>query len=252
MRNRLIVGNWKMHGSMATAVDLIMELEQGMESVPENIDVAVAPPFLHIGEVIRRSSNTRLLMAAQNVSAFEVGAVTGEVSSTMLADIGIRFVIVGHSERRSLFGESNETVAEKFARAYFSDLTPILCVGETQEQREAGFTEDVVLEQMYAIIDRIGIKPLLNAVVAYEPVWAIGTGASASPEQAQEVHALLRSKLASESEGQTVATRLIYGGSVKASNSAALFGQADIDGALVGGASLDAKEFLTICKHAGK
>ena len=253
MTKKLVVGNWKMHGSIATVRELAVELRQGLDSVPDTVGIIIAPSFLHIETVSNALRGTRPLMAAQNVSEHVDGAYTGEVSCSMLSDIGISHVIVGHSERRSQFAEGNGTVAEKFAAAYDAGLVPILCVGETLAQRHAGQTEEVVLEQLQAVLDRVGVKPLARSPIAYEPVWAIGTGKTASPEQAQEVHAMLRNRLHSVTDApEDTGAAILYGGSVNATNCAALFTQPDIDGVLVGGASLKAQEFLKICRIAAE
>ncbi|MCS6785535.1 MAG: triose-phosphate isomerase [Thiobacillaceae bacterium] len=248
MRRKLVAGNWKMHGSLADNEALLGAILSGLHDV--KADVAVCVPFPYLAQAKARLAGSRVAWGAQNVSQYARGAYTGEVSAAMLNDFECRYVIVGHSERRTLFGETDAVVAEKYAAAQTAGLIPILCVGETLEEREAGVTEAVVSRQLDAILARSGVISLANAVIAYEPVWAIGTGRTATPEQAQAVHAFIRAKIrALDAE---VAEHLIiqYGGSVKAANAAELFAQPDIDGGLIGGASLNAEEFLAICRAA--
>lgn len=237
-RNRLVAGNWKMHGSRAANQALLDALLAGIAGTSA-VECAVCAPFPYLQQVSERLKGSALAWGAQNVSEHEQGAFTGEVSAAMLREFGCRYVIVGHSERRQLYGESDARVAAKFAAAQRAGLTPILCVGETLEEREAGRTEEVVARQL----DAVAIDPKAPAVLAYEPVWAIGTGRNASPEQAQAVHALLRKKLPGE-------MRILYGGSVKAANAPALFAMPDIDGGLIGGASLLAQDFIGIVNAA--
>lgn len=248
MRKKLVAGNWKMHGSRSMAQALVGEIVAGK---PSTIDVAVFPPFPYIAALADSHIGSGLGFGAQDVSEHEgQGAYTGEVSAAMLADCGAQWVLVGHSERRQYHGESDELVARKFAAARAGGLTPILCVGETLAQREAGETEAVISRQLQAVIALNGIGSFDTAVIAYEPVWAIGTGRTATPEQAQEVHAFIRSQLAKEDVMIGGLTRLLYGGSVKAANAAELFAQADVDGGLIGGASLTSADFLGICAAA--
>jgi len=248
MRKKFVAGNWKMHGSRSMAKGLLDEVVAGM---PGDIDVAVFPPFPYVAELAWQHAGAGLGIGAQDVSEHEgQGAYTGEVSAAMLADIGASWVLVGHSERRQYHGESNEQVARKFAAARAGGLTPILCVGETLEQREAGETEAVIAAQLQAVLELNGIASFDTAVIAYEPVWAIGTGRTASPEQAQEIHAFIRSQLEKEDAMIARLTRLLYGGSVKAANAAELFAQSDVDGGLIGGAALAASDFLAICHAA--
>jgi triosephosphate isomerase (TIM) len=246
MRRKLVAGNWKMHGSLAENEALLTGILAGMGGV--RTDVAVCVPFPYLAQVQAKLEGSAVAWGAQNMSQHGKGAYTGEVSAAMLNDFGCAYVIVGHSERRSLYGESDEVVAEKFAAAQAAGLTPILCVGETLDERESGVTEQVVGRQLDAVIARCGIAALAKSVVAYEPVWAIGTGRTATPEQAQAVHAFIRAKLgglnASVAEGLVIQ----YGGSMKAGNAAELLSQPDIDGGLIGGASLNAEEFLAICR----
>jgi triosephosphate isomerase len=240
MRTRLVAGNWKMHGNRAANAALLDAIVRGQAGA-EGAECVVCVPFPYIAQVGERLRGTAVAWGAQNVSEHAQGAYTGEVSAAMLADFGCKYVIVGHSERRQLFGETDGQVAAKFAAARKGGLTPILCVGETLAEREAGRTEHVVGRQLDAVLNSSSFG---NAVLAYEPVWAIGTGRNATPEQAQAVHAFLRRKVFSE-------TCIVYGGSMKAANAAGLLAMPDIDGGLVGGASLAAEEFLAILRAAG-
>lgn len=247
MRRLLIAGNWKMHGTRATAARLVGEILQNLD-LPELREVAVCPPFVHLPEVARILAGSALVLGAQNLCAEQEGAYTGEISGAMLRDIGCHYVIVGHSERRALYGESDSLVARKFIAAQRAGLTPILCVGETLEERRRDQTRAVVTRQLQAVVDTVGIAAFGQAVIAYEPVWAIGTGNTAMPQQAQDVHALIRASLTARDAKIAAGVRLIYGGSVKASNAAELFRMPDIDGGLVGGASLETHEFVAICR----
>lgn len=248
MRKKLVAGNWKMHGSRSMATALVNDIVAGK---PDSIDVAVFPPFPYLAELAGQHAGSGLGVGAQDVSEHEgQGAYTGEVSAAMLADIGAQWVLTGHSERRQYHAESDELVSRKFAAARAGGLTPILCVGETLEQREAGETQAVIARQLQAVLAINGIASFDTAVIAYEPIWAIGTGRTASPEQAQQVHAFIRSQLEKEDVMIARLTRLLYGGSVKAANAAELFAQADVDGGLIGGASLTASDFLGICAAA--
>jgi triosephosphate isomerase len=248
MRKKLVAGNWKMHGSRSMAMALVNDI---VAAKPAMIDVVVFPPFPYLAELASQHADTGLGIGAQDVSEHGgQGAYTGEVSAAMLADVGASWVLVGHSERRQYHGESDELVARKFAAALAGGLTPILCVGETLEQHEAGQTEAVLTRQLQAVLGHNGIASFDTAVIAYEPVWAIGTGRTAAPEQVQQVHAFIRSQLEKEDVTLARLTRLLYGGSVKAANAAELFAQADVDGGLIGGASLTASDFLEICAAA--
>jgi len=242
MRKRFVVGNWKMHGSRAANGALLDAILQGIGGLRE-VECAVCVPFPYLGEVADRLRGSALAWGAQNVSAHVQGAFTGEVSAPMLAEFACRCVIVGHSERRQLYGESDAVAAAKCAAVLAQGMMPILCVGESLEERSAGRTQEVVGRQLQAALDANGIGSFANAVLAYEPVWAIGTGRTATPQQAQEVHAFLRSRVLPD-------TRILYGGSVKADNAAALFAQQDVDGGLVGGASLAAGEFVAVVDAA--
>lgn len=248
MRQPLVAGNWKMNGSRDSATALLEDVVQGLS--PANREVVVCPPFVYIADASRLLKGSELGLGAQTVSEEESGAFTGEISAGMLQDFDCDYVIVGHSERRGLFGETNETVARKFMAAARQGLRPILCVGETLEEREKGVTEQVIREQLDAVLEAAGVHAFVEAVVAYEPVWAIGTGQTASPEQAQSVHAMIRARVAEADDTIADRLRIIYGGSVKAGNAADLFAKPDIDGGLIGGASLDADSFLSICESA--
>ena len=244
-RQPLVAGNWKMNGSQV----LLGEIAGALVGYRGEAEVVVCPPFPYLSAA-RAALPARAQVGAQNLSDQPDGAFTGEVSASMLSEVGCQYVIIGHSERRALYGETDDLVAAKFTQAQAAGLVPILCVGETLEEREAGNTESVVCGQLMAVVNAVGIEAFASAVVAYEPVWAIGTGKTASPEQAQEVHATLRQTLAQESPEIAGSTRLLYGGSVKADNAALLFSQSDIDGGLIGGASLTADSFLAICQAA--
>lgn len=248
-RRVLVAGNWKMHGNQADATALVSGIVRGLPKV-RNADLAVCPPYILIPLVAALLKGGAVAWGGQNLSAHPSGAYTGEISATMLKDYGCTYVIVGHSERRALYGEDDTVVAEKFGAAQTAGLIPILCVGETLAERERGETEGVVAHQLDAVVGRHGIASLKNAVIAYEPVWAIGTGKTASPQQAQDVHAFIRSRLAARDPAVADGLRILYGGSVKGANAKELFGQTDIDGGLIGGASLQAEEFLTICRAA--
>ncbi len=247
MRRVLVAGNWKMHGSRAMVDELLGGVLQETEGL-NGVDIAVFPPTPYLAQVASLCGDSNIDWGAQTLNPHAEGAFTGEVSASMILDLGCRYVLVGHSERRTLFGESDVDVADRFVAARDAGLEPVLCVGETLEEREAGVTEEVVARQLNAVLARTGIEGFERAVVAYEPVWAIGTGLTASPEQAQAVHAFLRSTLTALDDTIGGQIRILYGGSVKASNAAELFTQEDIDGALVGGASLTADGFAGICR----
>jgi triosephosphate isomerase len=243
----LVAGNWKMHGGLAANRELL----EALKSADLPVEAAVCVPFPYLAQVQSLLSDARITWGAQNLSQHTHGAFTGEVSAQMLLDFGCRYVIVGHSERRSLYGESSALVAQKYAAAQAAGLVPILCLGETLEQREAGRTGEVVTQQLDAVTGLCGVASLANAVIAYEPVWAIGTGRTATPEQAQETHALIRARIAEGDAGVAAQVRILYGGSVKANNAAELFAMPDIDGGLIGGASLVADDFIAIMRAAG-
>ena len=249
MRQLLIAGNWKMNGTRESATRLVSEILQNLE-LPSGYEALVCPPFVHLAEVARLIEGSALRLGAQNLCAEDNGAYTGEISGAMLHDLGCRYVIVGHSERRALYGESDALVARKFMAAQRVELIPILCVGETLEERKRDQTRAVITRQLQAVLGAAGIAAFDRAVIAYEPVWAIGTGNTATPAQAQEVHTLIRARLAAGDAKIAAGIRLLYGGSVKASNAAELFRMPDIDGGLVGGASLEAREFVAICRAA--
>ena len=248
MRRKLVAGNWKMHGSLAANRALLREVIPAVAAL--DCDVAVCVPFPYLAQAREMLEATPIAWGAQTVSEHGQGAYTGEVSAAMLLDFACRYVIIGHSERRSLYGESDAAVAAKFLAAVKAGLTPILCVGETLAEREAGVTETVVARQLRAVIDAAGATALGRAVVAYEPVWAIGTGRTATPQQAQEVHAFIRGLVAGHDAAVAQGLRILYGGSVKPQNAAELFAMADIDGGLIGGASLVAADFAAICGAA--
>lgn len=249
MRRKLVAGNWKMHGRRTANQGLVTAICSQVAGLGE-VDVMLAPPAVYLSQVVELAQGSPVIVAAQNVAGSGDGAYTGEVSASMLADISVGAVILGHSERRSLFAETDDQVAQKFGQALAAGLTPVVCVGETLAEREAGTTLAVVGTQLNAILNAWGVEALARAVVAYEPVWAIGTGRTATPEQAQEVHAALRAQVAGRSVDVAAWLRIVYGGSVKAANAASLFAMPDIDGALVGGASLVAEEFIAICRAA--
>jgi triosephosphate isomerase len=246
MRRKLVVGNWKMHGSRPANAELLAAL---LGARPYGCDVGVCVPFVYVGEAAAQLAGSDIRWGAQDVSPHDQGAYTGEVSAAMLQELGCRYAIVGHSERRAYHGESDELVAAKAQAALGRGVTPIVCVGETLAQRDAGETEAVVKRQLSAVIHTLA-HCAAEMVVAYEPVWAIGTGRTATPEQAQAVHAVLRAQLQAAT-GHAARMRILYGGSVKADNAGALFGMPDIDGGLIGGASLKAAEFVAICRAAG-
>ena len=248
-RSKLVAGNWKMHGSIAQNQDLLNAVISRTVEL-KGVGIAVSVPYPYLAQAQSVLANTHVSWAAQNVSQHEKGAYTGEVSAAMLVDFGCRYVIVGHSERRALYGEDSHIVALKFRAAQAAGLIPILCVGETLDQRDAGITEQVVAEQLDTVIELTGVSALAKAVLAYEPVWAIGTGKTATPQQAQDVHAFIRRRIAANDSVVAGGLQVLYGGSVKASNAAELFGMPDIDGALIGGASLVADEFVAICDAA--
>ncbi len=248
MRRKIVAGNWKLHGSRAFAVSLLTDVVNG--ATGEGVDLVILPPLPYLGELVEDFAESGLAFGAQDVSSNEKGAYTGEVSATMLHEVGCRYGLVGHSERRQYHHESSELVARKFAAALHAGLIPMLCVGETLEQREAGQTEAVIAAQLAPVLALVGAEGFVNAVVAYEPVWAIGTGRTASKEQAQAVHAFIRGEVAKVDARIADSLPILYGGSVKPDNAAELFAQPDVDGGLVGGASLVAADFLAIARAA--
>ncbi len=245
MRQSLVVGNWKMNGSLEANRSLIEGIKQNIASV-KNAEMAVCPPFIYLQQVKDLLTGTSISWGAQNVSQQDLGAFTGETATSMLVDFGCKYVIVGHSERRSIYGESDELVAEKFAKVQSAGLIPILCIGELLEEREAGNTESVVKRQLDAVLNLQGVASLEKSVIAYEPVWAIGTGKTATPQQAQDVHAFIRTQISALDSNIANKVQILYGGSVKGSNAKELFTMSDIDGGLIGGASLQANDFLAI------
>lgn len=249
-RRPLVAGNWKMHGSRAANTALLDAVVARLGKL--DIDVLVCPPFVYLAEIAQRLAGTTIALGAQSLCVEPVGAFTGEVSASMLKDVGCGYVLVGHSERRSLFHEDNGVVARKFAAALAEGLVPILCVGESLVERQGEHTFAIIREQLDAVIQLAGISAFANAVVAYEPVWAIGTGLTATPEQAQSVHAFIRGHLSHQDANVASALRILYGGSVKGNNAAELFAMPDVDGGLVGGAALKADEFLQICAAANR
>lgn len=247
MRSKLVAGNWKMHGDFSRNAALLGELAAVDTGV---CGMVVVPPFPYLAQCHDLLNGLGVAVGAQDVSEHSSGAYTGEVSAAMLGDMGCGFVLVGHSERRAMHGESDELVARKAVAACGGGLVPIICVGESLQEREGGLTQEVIERQLNAVIAVAGLEVLRKAVVAYEPVWAIGTGRTATPEQAQEVHAFIRGLVAVQDEGCAESIGILYGGSVKASNAADIFSMPDVDGGLVGGASLVAREFLEIHRAA--
>ncbi len=244
-RRPIVAGNWKMNGNP----ELLLELQEALGTITAGqLDIVICPPSVFLAN----ATNKSFALGAQNVSPFASGAYTGEISVEMVKACGADYCIVGHSERRELFGESNQLVAEKVAAVLAQGLTPIFCVGESLEIREQGNLFDFLAQQLNAVIQHIGIEKMANLVIAYEPIWAIGTGKTASPAQAQEVHEFIRSHLANLSTSVAEQTRILYGGSVNAANADSLFSQPDVDGGLVGGASLKTDEFVKICQAANK
>ncbi len=246
MRTPLVAGNWKMNGSQESIKALLSAISSGSTNL-SGVDIAVCPPAIYIPVVAQILAKSHIAYGGQNVCEKEKGAFTGEIATSMLLDFSCKYVIIGHSERRSIYNESDSLVAEKFVAAKQAGLIPILCVGETLDEREQNITEKVVARQLDAVT---AVDNLDNAVIAYEPVWAIGTGKTASPEQAQEVHAFIRQHLTQSNADIAQKVQILYGGSVKGSNAQELFAKEDIDGGLIGGASLDAEDFLRICQAA--
>jgi triosephosphate isomerase len=244
MRTPLVVGNWKMHGSLASKTALLQAVREGVSGRSE---VGVCVPYPYLAQAREMLSGSSVTWGAQDVSEHGSGAWTGEVSGAMLADFSCLYVLIGHSERRTHFGDTDAVVSAKFAAALAAGLVPILCVGETLAERELGITEKIIMRQLDAVIKVAGSSAFARAVIAYEPVWAIGTGRTATPAQAREVHALIRRRLSVDDVRVGDGLRILYGGSVKASNAREIFAQPDIDGGLIGGASLVAKDFLAIC-----
>lgn len=248
MRKKIVAGNWKMHGNLAGNAELLQGVRAAVAGMAA--EVAVCVPYPYLDQARRALEGSNVAWGAQDVSEHAQGAYTGEVSAAMLADFGCRYVIVGHSERRSYYGDTDAVVAAKFEAAQKAGLVPILCVGETLDERERNITAEVVTRQLDAVVSRCGIGSLANAVIAYEPVWAIGTGRTASPEQAQAVHAVIRARIAKDDAGVANGLRIQYGGSMKPANAKELMAQPDIDGGLIGGAALVAADFAAICAAA--
>ena len=246
MRKTIVAGNWKMNASKDSVNSLVNDILSGVSGV--NAEVIVCAPFPYLAMVDSLIDGSSLMLGAQNLNVNPSGAFTGEVSAEMIKDFGANHVIVGHSERRSLYGETSEIVAEKTKAAIDSGLTPLLCLGESLDQRESGKTESVISEQLTKVIDLVGIEAFKNIIIAYEPVWAIGTGMTATPEQAQAVHMYIRALLATSNQDIAEKTPILYGGSMNAGNAAELISRTDIDGGLIGGAALKAEDFLKICK----
>ena len=248
MRKKLVAGNWKIHGSLQQNAALLEQVKAGVTGLA--CDVAVCPPYPYLAQVQSLLSGSTVAWGAQSVSEHVIGAYTAEVSASMLQEFGCRYVLVGHSERRALYGETDAIVVAKFVAAQKAGLIPVLCVGETLVERESGLTAEVISRQLSAVIEAAGVSALASAVVAYEPVWAIGTGVTATPLQAQEVHAAIRHQVAVLDAAVASGLRILYGGSVKPQSAVELFGQADVDGGLIGGAALVADDFLAICRAA--
>lgn len=249
MRRTLIAGNWKMNGSLSSIIELMQGIKAGLNDVT-NADMVVCPPAVYLMKVSGLIDKENIGLGSQNICDQESGAYTGELAPSMLKEAGCQYAIIGHSERRSLYGESDELIAKRFAMAVQSGITPIFCIGETLDERESAVTEDVVSRQLDAVIDTQGVEALAQGVIAYEPVWAIGTGKTASPEQAQAVHAFIRNKLEALNADVAAKVQILYGGSMNAANAKELLSQPDIDGGLIGGASLKAADFLAIGKSA--
>ncbi len=249
MRRKWVIANWKMNGDRAMVNHLLTGLAS--QTTGLSAGVVICPPAVYLDQAQKLLTDSRISLGAQNVSEFVKGAYTGEIAASMLAEIGCHYVLVGHSERRSLYGETDAVVAKKMAALLEQDLTPVLCVGESESERASGETEQVISLQLAAAIEVIGIEALAKTIIAYEPVWAIGTGNTATPQQAQAVHLHIRQQLAQRSEKVAAELPLLYGGSVNAGNAAELFAMPDIDGGLIGGASLDLQAFTAICNAAG-
>ena len=250
MRKPIIAGNWKMNGSRSSIKELLDGVKAGMGDV-KSAEVAVCAPAIYLADVSEQLSGSKVAWGGQNLSTEAKGAFTGEISADMLLDFKSEYVIVGHSERRTLYGETDELVAEKFEVARKAGLKPILCIGESLEERESGVTIDVCSRQINAVIEKSGVAALAEGVIAYEPIWAIGTGVTATPDQAQETHAAIRKMIAEKDADVAAKVRIQYGGSMNAANASELLAMEDIDGGLIGGASLKAEDFLAICTAAG-
>lgn len=252
MRQKLVVGNWKMHGSRDQVNKLVGGIIAGVKEVGDRVKIGICPTYIYLDQTAKllAAANIGISLGAQNVNPEERGAYTGEVAARMLSEMEVSLVIIGHSERRELFGESSQLIAAKFRAVQANKMVPILCVGESLEEREQGSAEQVIVSQLEAVVSVVGFPAFHDAIIAYEPIWAIGTGKTATPEQAQEAHSIIREYLAKQNAAVAESVRILYGGSVKSTNARELFNQADIDGGLVGGASLEVEEFLSICKSA--
>ncbi len=244
MRQSLVMGNWKMNGSRSDGLDLANAIAAGLKE--GDTGIAVCVPYVYLSDIDAAIKNTPLALGGQNIADQESGAYTGEISGSMLKECGCTYALVGHSERRSYYGDTDESVATRFCQAQKQGIVPVLCIGETLEERESDTTFAVIDRQLNAVIDAAGIDALADSVIAYEPVWAIGTGKTASDDQAQEVHKYIRGQIAAKSQVVADKIQILYGGSVKPDNAKAIFAMPDIDGGLIGGASLDAASFLTI------
>ncbi len=251
MRDLLIVGNWKMHGNTIMISELVDEIIDGLDA-SSSCNLLLCSPFPYLGLVSQRIINSPISLGAQNLSQHTSGPYTGEVSAEMLKDLGCEYVIVGHSERRELMGETNKIIANKFITAIKSHLKPILCIGESLDERKQGMTTSVISDQLNTVLNEIDSNDLSNAVIAYEPVWAIGTGLTATPDEAQDVHAHIRAEINKSSKKVAENIQILYGGSVNGNNAGSLFSMPDIDGGLIGGASLTSLEFLSIAKATNK
>ncbi len=247
MRAKIVAGNWKMNTTPAQGIELIRQIEAN-GNIPAGVSVIVCPPFTHLAEVVRTTRGRGIAVGAQNCATEAKGAYTGEVSAEMIASLGVEYVILGHSERREYYGETSETLNKKMTQAYANNLVPIYCVGERFEERESGRQNEVVAGQIEEVVNNLSQEQFERLVIAYEPVWAIGTGKTATSEQAQEMHAHIRSVLARKFGALAASTPILYGGSVKGANAAEIFSGKDVDGGLIGGAALNAEEFLTIAR----
>lgn len=250
MRKYFVAGNWKMNGSMQQNAKLLQDLIPLVSDLGKKVECVVCPPSIYLGQVNSEIKLSNIMLGAQNVASKVSGAFTGEISVQMLGEFGCKYVIIGHSERRQLFCETDQGVAEKFALVQSAGMTPILCVGETREQMEAGKGFAVVANQLQVVLDHVGVQAFAQAVIAYEPVWAIGTGLTATPAQAQSMHQKIRAKLSELDVDVASRVQIVYGGSVNGTNAADLFAEQDIDGGLIGGAALKAQEFSDICHAA--
>lgn len=244
MRRPLVIGNWKMNGTLASGTELVNSILAGKQDI--DADIAVCAPFVYLSELSKGIAGTKLALGSQNVADQASGAYTGEVSAAMLKEMNCTYAIVGHSERRSYYGDTNESVAARYCQALEQGIIPVLCVGETLEEREQGVTFKVIDEQLDAVIEKAGLESFARSVLAYEPVWAIGTGKTATDDQAQEVHQYIRQRFAAQNAEIAENLQILYGGSCKPNNAQGLFAMPDIDGGLIGGASLDAESFLAI------